>query len=56
MVLREELAGISGRAARSSYEGLEEIIVAIDRARTRLRANVSFELVMELLLFTIKEN
>ena len=56
MVLREELADISGRAARSSYEGLEEIIVAIDRARTRLRANVSFELVMELLLFTIKEN
>ena len=56
MVLREELAGISGRAARSSYEGLEEIIVAIDRARTRLRANVSFELVMELLLFTLKEN
>ncbi len=56
MVLREELAGISGRAARSSYEGLEEIIMAIDRARTRLRANVSFELAMELLLFTIKEN
>ena len=56
MVLREELAGISGRAARSSYEGLEEIIVAIDRARTRLRANVSFELVMELLFITIREN
>ncbi len=56
MVLKEELADISSCAARSSYEGLEEIIMAIDRARARLRANVSFELTMELLLLTIKEN
>lgn len=56
LVLREEMSAISQRAGSSSYEGLEEIIVALDKAKARLRANVNFELVMELLLLTIKEN
>ena len=56
LVLRDEVSGVSKCAARSSYEGLEEMIAAIGRARARLRANVNFELAMELLLFTIKEN
>lgn len=56
LVLREEMSAISERAGKSSYEGLEEIITALDKAKARLRANVNFELVMELLLLTIKEN
>lgn len=56
LVLREEMSVISERAGKSSYEGLEEIITALDKAKARLRANVNFELVMELLLLTIKEN
>ncbi len=56
LVMKEEVSAISQRAARSSYEGLEEIITALDKARIRLRANVNFDLVMELLLFKIKEN
>lgn len=56
LVLKEEVSAVSRRAGRSSYEGLEEIITALDKAKLRLRANVNFELVMELLLLTIKEN
>ena len=43
-------------ASLSSYEGLEQILGAIDKARVRLDANVNMELVMELLLLTMKEN
>ena len=39
-----------------SYEGLEHILNALEKAKTRLKANVSFELTIELLMLTIKEN
>ena len=47
---------IKRQASKSSYEGIEFIIKALDKAKRRLNANVNFELVMELLLTTIKEN
>ena len=56
LVFREEVAALQKHANRSSYEGLECIITAIDKAKIRLRANVNFELAMELMLLTIKEN
>ena len=40
----------------SSYEGIQLIISSIDKAKTRLKANVNFDLVMELLFLTMKEN
>ena len=43
-------------ASKSSYEGIEEILQALEKAKTRLKANVNFDLVIELLLLTIKEN
>ena len=56
LIFKDELAAIRKRASKSSYEGLEEIIQAIDKAKSRLKANVNFDLVLELLLLTIKEN
>ena len=56
LIFREDLSAITVRARKSSYEGLEEMIQAVDRARARLKANVNFDLVLELLLLTIKEN
>lgn len=56
LVFRQEINEIRERAQRSSYEGLERIIDAIHTAEVRLRANVNFELTMELLFLTIKEN
>lgn len=56
LVFRQEYNDIKSRADRSSYEGLEKIIRAIETAKARLQANVNFDLTMELLFLTIREN
>lgn len=54
IIFREELSGIADAAQRCSYEGIERIIHSIDLARSRLKANVNFELTMELMLMEMK--
>ena len=56
LVFTEEINDISAQAQKSSYEGLERILKALEKAKVRLNANVNFELTMELLMLTIKEN
>lgn len=56
LIFREELQALRRTAQRSSYEGIENIIKALDTAKKRLDANVNFELVMQMLLMTIQEN
>lgn len=56
LVFKEQLNYIKERASRSSYEGIEKILDAIDKAKERLQSNVNFELAMELLFLTMKEN
>ena len=56
LVFRQEYNDIKSRADVSSYEGLETIIKAIETAKQRLQANVNFDLTMELLFLTIREN
>jgi len=56
LIFKEEIQYIKKVARKSDYEGLEKIIKALDKAKSRLNANVNFDLVMELLLLTIKEN
>ena len=55
LVFKEEIRSIRERAGRSSYEAVERIIEAIEKTKVRLKANVNFELAMELLLLAIKE-
>lgn len=55
LIFKEEVPAIRERAAVSSYEGLERILEAIHTAEDRLRANVNFDLTMELLFLTMKE-
>ena len=55
-IFKEEYRSIREISSRSSFHGIEEILKAIDTARMRLGANVNFELTMELMLLTIKEN
>ncbi|MCQ2522434.1 MAG: DNA polymerase III subunit delta' [Lachnospiraceae bacterium] len=55
LIFKDELAAITKVAKRSSYEGIEEIIKALEKAKGRLRNNVKYELAMELLLLTIRE-
>lgn len=56
LVFKREIMDIREQAEKSSYEGIQEILSAIDRARVRLHANVNFDLTMELLFMTIREN
>ena len=44
------------QAESSSYEGIEDILKALDKAKIRLRANVNFDLTMELMFLTIRDN
>lgn len=55
LIYKQEINTIKEQARVRSYEGLEKILEAIDKAKVRLRANVNFDLVMELLFMTIRE-
>lgn len=56
LLYREELSFIRGQANIRSYEGVEMIIKAMQKAKVRLKANVNFDIAVELMLLTIKEN
>ncbi len=56
LIFQDELQQIRKTAATSSYEGLENILRSLEKARERLQANVDFDLTMQLLFLTIKEN
>ena len=56
LIFQEEIYSIKKEASHSSYEGIENILKALEKAKIRLKANVNFELLIELLLLTIKEN
>ena len=56
IIFKEEISAIKEWANKSSYEGIQNIINAIDKARTRLKANVNPELVLELVFLTMLEN
>lgn len=56
LIFREEIQYIRKVADKSTYEGIEKIIDAMEKSKQRLSANVNFDLTMELLLLTIKEN
>lgn len=56
VVFKDQISSIKEQAKKSSYEGIELILESLEKAKARLRANVNFDLVMELLFLTIKEN
>lgn len=56
LMYQDESSIIRKQAQHISYEGCNKVIEACDKAKARLRANVNFELAIELLLLTIKEN
>lgn len=56
LIFKDEIQYIRKIADQSTYEGIEIIIDALEKAKARLQANVNFDLTIELLLLTIKEN
>ena len=56
IIYQDEINYIKEAASKSTYPGIEAVIQALEKAKIRLKANVTFEVTMEMLLFTIKEN
>ena len=55
LIFKEEVMEIRKQGSRCSFEGLQNIINAIDKCRQRLKANVNFELAVQLMFMTINE-
>ncbi|MDO5425839.1 MAG: DNA polymerase III subunit delta' [Eubacteriales bacterium] len=56
VVFKEHINTIVEQTSKASYEGISRILEALQKAKQRLNANVNFDLTMELLFLTIKEN
>lgn len=56
MIFKDQYTAINEISKNSGYDGLENILAAVDKARVRLNANVNTELVLELMLLVMKEN
>ena len=56
LLFKEEYATLKQQANYISFEGIENVLEAMDKVKVRLDANVNFDIAMELLLLTIKEN
>jgi len=56
LIFKDQYQILNKIAQTSSFQGLEHIIGAIDKAKIRLEANVNFELAIELMLLVMKEN
>lgn len=56
LIFKNELKIIKQHAANSSYNGIQEILEALDKAKLRLKSNVNFDLTIELMFITIRDN
>lgn len=56
LLYKEEYKYISRQASKKEFEGIEKIIAAMNKAKIRLNANVNFDMAIELMLLTVKEN
>ena len=56
LIFKDEYSAINEMSKKIGYDGFENILQAIDKARVRLEANVNMELAMELMLLVMKEN
>jgi DNA polymerase-3 subunit delta' len=56
LIFKDEVSEIIKQAKKSSYQGIENILEGLAKAKSRIRANVNFDLVVELLFLTMREN
>lgn len=56
ILYRDEISYINSQAKKRSYENLNNIINAMEKAKIRLKANVNFDITIELMLLSLKEN
>mgnify|MGYP004597069815 CR=1 FL=1 len=55
LLFQEESSYIAKEASERSYEKIEEILQAFEKAKVRIKAYVNFDVTMELMLLTLKE-
>ena len=55
LIFSDEISLIKSQAQTMSYEGIQDILDSIDKVKIRLKANVNFDLCIELLIMAIKE-
>ncbi|MDY6328331.1 MAG: DNA polymerase III subunit [Lachnospiraceae bacterium] len=56
LIFKDEIQTIKEHAAKSSYNGIEQILEAMDKAKLRLKANVNFDVAIEMMFLTIRDN
>ena len=56
LIFKDEILMIKKHAENSSYNGVERILKAIEKAKLRLNANVNFDITIEMMFLTIREN
>lgn len=56
LIFKDEIMTIKKHAESSSYNGIEKILKAIEKAKIRLNANVNFDITIEMMFLTIREN
>lgn len=55
LLYKDEYKYISSQASTRTYDAIEKIIKAMNRAKIRLSANVNFDIAIELMLLTLKD-
>ena len=56
LIFKDEIQTIKKHAAKSSYNGIEHIIEEMNKAKLRLKANVNFDVAIEMMFLTIRDN
>ena len=56
LIFKDEYTAMNEMSQKIGYDGFENILQAIEKARVRLQANVNMELAMELMFLVMKEN
>lgn len=56
LIFKEELLLIEKYSIKLSYNAINDIFIAADKVGTRLKANVNFDLTIEMLLMSIRDN
>lgn len=55
LTFKDEYVYIKEQSEKISFNGLEAILMAMDKAKTRIRANVNFDLAMEMMFLTVRD-
>ena len=56
LIFKDEIVTIKQQAANTSYNGINQILDAMEKAKVRLNANVNFDVAIEMMFLTIRDH